>query len=142
MAITGIGPTSASPCTYIFHLSYNKIKCLPSSLLFFCNEPIWLANLTGPSLKIKETMEALQNRRFYLEVRSSPPLAQLYRWKKDNICQSIWDKSEVLFGTFWETCENLGTLCLGTTPAHTHKERKGRSLHSMRFSLVAWKLYS
>jgi hypothetical protein len=35
-------------------------------------------------------MEAPQNRRFYFEVYSSFPLAQLYRWKEDNIYQSIY----------------------------------------------------
>ncbi len=28
------------------------------------------------------------------------PLAQVYRWKEENICQSIWDKSEVLWRTW------------------------------------------
>ncbi len=56
-----------------------------------------------------------------------PHLWPTYIGEEDNICQSIWDKSEVLFGTFWETCENLGTLCLGTPPT-PHKEKKGRSL--------------
>jgi hypothetical protein len=43
-----------------------------------------------------QTMEALKYRRFCIEVYSFHPLAQVYRWKEDNICQSIWDKSEVL----------------------------------------------
>jgi hypothetical protein len=37
-----------------------------------------------------------KNRRLYYEVSSSSPLAQVYRWKEDNICQSIWDKSRML----------------------------------------------
>jgi hypothetical protein len=56
-----------------------------------------------------ETMKAPQNRTFYIEVLSFSPLAQLCRWKEDNVCQSIWDKSEVLLGTLWGnmlgTCE-------------------------------------
>jgi hypothetical protein len=43
-----------------------------------------------------ETMEAPQNRRFFLQTPSFNPLAHLYRWKEDNICQIIWDKSEVV----------------------------------------------
>jgi hypothetical protein len=37
-----------------------------------------------------------KEKRFYYEVQSSSPLAQLYRAKEDNICQSIWDKGKVL----------------------------------------------
>ncbi len=41
-----------------------------------------------------------------MKYRVPPPLAHLYRWKEDNICQSIWYKSEVLWkpcwGTHWE----------------------------------------
>jgi hypothetical protein len=41
-----------------------------------------------------------------------PPLWPTYKgWKEDNICQSIWDKSEVLWrtcwGTYWEPVGNL-----------------------------------
>jgi hypothetical protein len=35
-------------------------------------------------------------------------LADLYTLKEDNSCQSIWDKIEVLVGTFWGTCQALG----------------------------------
>jgi hypothetical protein len=66
-------------------------------------------------------MEAPQNRRFYFEVLSSSHLAYLHRWKEDNTCQSIWDKSEVLWrtcwGTYWEPVGNLNATCgnaLGT----------------------------
>ncbi len=48
-------------------------------------------------------MEPPQNRTIYFEEWSSFPLAQLYRWNEDNICQSIWDKSEVLWRTCWGT---------------------------------------
>ncbi len=45
-----------------------------------------------------------------LEVYSSSPLAQLYRWKEDYMCQSIWDKNEVLWRTCWGTYwEHVGT---------------------------------
>ncbi len=59
-------------------------------------------------------MEAPQNRRFYLEVQSSSPLAHLYRGKEDNICQNIWDKSDVLWKTRWGTHWELGGNLMGT----------------------------
>jgi hypothetical protein len=62
-------------------------------------------------------MDAPQIRRFYYEVQSSWPLAQVYRWKEDNICQSIWDKSGVIrrtcWGTHWELGEYIENL-MGT----------------------------
>jgi hypothetical protein len=58
-------------------------------------------------------MEAPQNRRLYFDVESFSPLAQLYRWKEDNICQSIWDEIEHvgehignILGTHWELKRN------------------------------------
>ncbi len=58
-------------------------------------------------------METPHNRRFYLEVQSSFPLATLYR---------IWDKSEVLWkkkgwGTHWELGEHIENL-MGTLKQH------------------------
>jgi hypothetical protein len=48
-----------------------------------------------------------QNRRFYFEIEEFlPPFA--LPTKEDNICESIWDKSEVLLRTLWGTCEKLG----------------------------------
>jgi hypothetical protein len=63
-------------------------------LSLFCNEP----NLIGllPEKK-SESMETPQNWMFYLEILQ---LAHLYRWKEDNICQIIWDKTEVPLGTY------------------------------------------
>ncbi len=62
---------------------------------------------------IHKTMEDPQNRRFYFEVQSE---------KEDNICQSIWDKSEVLWktcwGTQWELNEPNGNP-LGTLREHS-----------------------
>jgi len=58
--------------------------------------------------KKNETIEAPQHRRLHFEIQSSSPLAHhIHRWKDDNICQSIWDKSEVLWRTFWEPIGNL-----------------------------------
>jgi len=87
------------------------MDCLTSSI-FFRNEPIWLAH---HSKKI-ECMGPSQNRRFYIGVHSSLPLAQLYRLKEDNSCRTIWYKSEVLLGTplgntmrtWWEHVGNKG----------------------------------
>jgi hypothetical protein len=80
------------------------MRCPPSSIFFlFCNEPIWLTHHS----KKTETLKTPQNKSLYFEVYSSSPLAQLYRWKEDNNCQSIWDKSEVLWRTSWEHVKNM-----------------------------------
>jgi hypothetical protein len=41
----------------------------------------------------------------------SPQLGQLYRSKVDNICQSIWDKIEMLWRTCWRTHWELIYCC-------------------------------
>ncbi len=91
-------------------------------------------HLTVPSLKSNEAMEASQNRTFCFEVWSSFPLAHLYRWKEDNICQSIGSKSEVLWRTCWEThwelgerIENLTRNSLGTWREHIGNQGKKES---------------
>jgi hypothetical protein len=57
-------------------------------------------------LKTKtKIMELPQNRRFYFEIQDSH-LPQVYTCQEDNICRSIWDKIEVLLGTFWGKCWN------------------------------------
>ncbi len=56
----------------------------------FGNEPIWLHH----SKKMK-LWKLPQNRRFSFEVWSSLPLAQLYGWKEDNICQSMHGKVSI-----------------------------------------------
>jgi hypothetical protein len=99
------------------------MRCLPSSLFCFFN-------LIGLSLKKMETIEAPQNRSYFFNIEVFP-LAILYRWKDDNVCQSIWDKREML----------LGTLCFDRPPPHpppplplpsiTHKKKKGGPLRSM-----------
>jgi len=66
------------------------------------DKPIWLAHCSQKN----ETMQALQNRRVCFDVYRSSPSARLYRWKENNICQSIWDESELLI---WRTC--WGTHC-------------------------------
>ncbi len=40
--------------------------------------------------------------------------------KGGNICQSIWDKSEVLLGTLWGTCQELGELIALNPPPSPH----------------------
>jgi hypothetical protein len=87
-------------------------------------------------------MEASPNRTFYFEVWSSFPLAYLYRWKDDNICQSIGDKSAVLWRTCWGTHWELGEHIENLTKTHcelegnivrTHWEpgKKGKHLECM-----------
>jgi hypothetical protein len=51
-----------------------------------------------------------------------PPLWP--KWKEDKICQSIWDKSEVLLGTLWETCQELGNSLLWLPPPPLEKNWK------------------
>ncbi len=48
--------------------------------------------------------------------RNSSPLPNLYRWKENTICQNIWGKSEVLLGTLWGTCRELGNFLLWLPP--------------------------
>jgi hypothetical protein len=75
-------------------------------------------------------MEALQNRRLYFEVYSSSPLAHVYRWKEDNITQSIWDISEVL----------LGTLCFNPSPKEfkTKKNLHGQLMSTVKVESEEW----
>ncbi len=96
---------------------------------FFRKEPIWLAY---HSKKI-ERMNSYQIRRFYFGLLSSLPLAHLYRLKEDNSCQSIWDKSEVLLGTFWGTCQVCTWKVFAVTlPQKTKNEKKKK---------LAWKVH-
>jgi len=100
-------------CPWPFQPTYSPLLFIrwgASQVLFFI---LTMSQLDWPiTYKKKETMEAPQNRRFYFEIQSSSPLAHLCRWKEDNICQSIWDKSEVLLGTLWGTCQELGNSLL------------------------------
>jgi hypothetical protein len=57
-----------------------------------------------------------QNWRLCYRVRLSTPLTQLNTWKEDNNCQSIWDKGEVLLGTLWGTCQELGKSLVWAPP--------------------------
>ncbi len=50
---------------------------------------------TNPSLKKKWNLEAPPKCKVLFWSTEFPLLAQLYRWKEDNVCQSIRDKSEV-----------------------------------------------
>jgi hypothetical protein len=53
----------------------------------FCNEPIWLAHDSKINKKLWEISKLEGS---FLKYTIPPPLAQLYSWKEDNICQSIW----------------------------------------------------
>jgi hypothetical protein len=48
------------------------------------------ANLIGPLQKKIEIMETPQNTWFYGNMEC-PPLAHLYRWKREDFGQNIWD---------------------------------------------------
>jgi hypothetical protein len=124
------------------------MRSLPSSI-FFGNKPISLAYHS----KIN-TMEASQNWRFYFEVQSTILLAQVYGWKEDNICQSIWDKSEVLWRTCWGTHWELikGNIVRthwepgenekkipAPTPKLIRKKSKAPWVHAWAFPLVGMK---
>ncbi len=78
-------------CTHYAPLLLIRWGASQSRFFFFFFFLWQRANLIGPSLKKNESMEAAQNKRFYFEVYCSSPLAQLYSWKEDNICQSIWN---------------------------------------------------
>ncbi len=99
-------------------------------------------NLIGPSLQQNKTIKALQNRKSYFKAYGSCTLAQLYRWKEDNICQSIWDKSEVLWrtcwGTHWEPGKNEKKKILPPKNKIKRKKSKAPVLHAWAFPLAAW----
>ncbi len=77
-------------------------RYLPSSFWWGADKPIWMADCSQKN----ETMEAPQNRRFCFDVCSSSTSAHLHKWKENNICHSVQDKSEALI---WRTCG--GTHC-------------------------------
>jgi hypothetical protein len=62
--------------------------CLQCSKFLFSNESIWLAWHTNQTI---EPMDALPITGLYYQTCCPSPLAQPYRWKEDNTCQSIWD---------------------------------------------------
>ncbi len=123
--------------TIFIVLCINKMRCLASSNLFWQ----W-ANLMIAPLQKNETMEAPQNRRFSFKVWSSFPLAQLYGWKEDNICQSMHGKVTIY-------CPS-GILNSGQSTLHTKHNlqkkspssptpatrQKGRPLHCMTRLLI------
>jgi len=78
-------------------------------------------------------MGVSKNKRFHFEVFSSSCLAHLHMCKEDNIFQSMWDKNDVLLGTFWQTCEETWEL-FALTPFLAQprpQDKKGRPLQSM-----------
>ncbi len=85
------------------------MKRLSNSIFLFGMEQIWLAH---HSRKMK-LFRLLQIEGSILKYRICPPLAQLYRWKEDNICQSIY---RIKVRCYWElfggTCQELGNSLL------------------------------
>jgi hypothetical protein len=78
------------------------MRCFPKfnfSLTYFCNETIWLAH---HSKKMK-VWGLLKIEGSILNYRVHPLLPTYIGEKEDNICQSIWYKSEVLWKTCWGT---------------------------------------
>jgi len=112
---------SSSPSNCITYSSYLLIGWAASQVqIDFHNDPIWLAH----HLKINETMDTPQNKRFYFEAHSSFHLAILYRWKENNICQNIWDESEMLLGTLWGTCQDPRNSLLWPPYPHQNKTKQ------------------
>jgi len=75
------------------------IRWSSSQVQFFlsCNEPIWL-----PLHSTKLKQWRLPRIKGYILKYRVPPLWPTYIGEKENnICQSIWGKSEVLWRTYW-----------------------------------------
>jgi hypothetical protein len=110
--------------------------CLPE----FCNEPIWLAH-HPKRLKLWR----LPKIKVYISKYRVPPLWPTYIGEKeDNICQTIWDKSEVLWrtcwGTHWEFKGNimrtrweLGEMENKSSPPPPPKPKRQKKQH-----IVSW----
>jgi len=104
-----------SPCPRSFiHFSYSLfllIKWVTSYILKKHNGPFWLTH-HQKKLKLGKPPKII----VFMWGGNSSPLPNLYRWKEDNICQNIWGKSEVLLGTLWGTCRELGNFLLWFPP--------------------------
>jgi hypothetical protein len=68
-------------------------------------------------------------------------LFSIYTWKL-NFGQTVWDKSEVLLGTFWGTTWKPGAPC--ANPMETHRKPDGNKERKQKIpspSLCAWNFY-
>ncbi len=118
----------------IFHLTYSPLlfirwEYLSSSIYFFCNKPIWLAHHSKKMELWRLPRVRGSNLKFFLLL----PLAQVYRWKEDNICQSIWDQKWSAIGNSLGTCQELGNSFLWPPP---YPQEKREALHSMTRLLI------
>jgi hypothetical protein len=120
---------------FCWYSAWNVFKCSQSTQSFWhtskVSSPVWRRHLTIIKWVASQVQLFLAMSQFdwlithikwvyggypkykvlFWSVYSSSPLAHLYRWKEGNICQNIWDKSEVIWrtcwGTYWESHENL-----------------------------------
>ncbi len=95
---------TAANCGYLSPLPFIRWGASQVLLFFFAMKQFELPT-------IPKTMKPW---RFYFALQSSSVLAQLNRWKEENICQTIWEKSEVLLRTL--CCQELGKSLLWPAP--------------------------
>jgi hypothetical protein len=98
-------------CGQVIRRSVSKdTKYLPSSSFLFWG---WRqANFDWPIVPQKLKLWRLLKIGGSVLMYIVPPFTPAYRWKENNICQSIWNKSVVLkwrtcWGTYWEPIRNL-----------------------------------
>jgi hypothetical protein len=94
---------------YLFYSPFLFVRW-DASQVFFCLFWGQQANLVGPPLTKKMKLWRLHKIEgpLYFEVYRASPVAHLCKWKKDNICQSIWDKMRCNGEHVGEHIENLG----------------------------------
>ncbi len=108
---------------YSVHSNYKLFLSRPPPHIIPHISNIWLAHHS------KLTTEAPQNGRFYFEVSSSSPLAQVHMWKEDKVCQAYGIKVRCYWELLGIHVRNLVTLCFDTLPNKQTKRK--RSLHGM-----------
>jgi hypothetical protein len=103
------------------------MRYLPSSIFIFIffNEPISLAH---HSKKMK--LQWFLHKKILFWGKEFLPFGPSYRQKQDNICQSIWDKSEVLLGSLWGSMPGTWELFALTPQPHPKKKKKSDARES------------
>jgi len=86
------------------------MRCLPSFLFYFISTT---CQFDWPITQKNEAMETPQNKRFYFEVYSSSPLAQIYRKKRTPFSKAYMIKVRWYGKHVGENIANLGNP-LGT----------------------------
>jgi hypothetical protein len=97
-------PTTRSSGMYMITTDFQLIKYVIFYFYLFATTQFDLP-ITQKKTKL---WRLLKIEDFILKCRVPPPLAHLYRWKEDNICQGLWEQSELLSRTCWETHWELG----------------------------------